>query len=136
MSAAVFIYCDSNRHPGRVVPVRGFGRSRRDEGRWHELATRTVAEGQTESFVTLEGNRPLEQPRQRPGSGERNTYRLVCPLHRCQRHPVEVTEEKFFAALNILSEHGASEVSLTLLAATLQRQSEERRADRPAPGQG
>jgi len=138
--SSIFIYCDDPSHSRRQA-VTNF--KAEPDGRWNEHYASTAAQGRRESGQTIGANdSPLEaRELSRRGLREvieaegpfRSRYRLEC--RRCKRRPVIAREEPLFAVLTRLTDTGLFEVSLILLAATLQRQSEATRAD-PEPGLG
>ncbi len=126
----VFIYCDSPSHTARRSRVAVTNFVSIGEGRWTERFTSTAAQGKRESGVTLIADAvPSQDILRRHGLGAfmgrsdvRSRYQLVC--RKCRRHPVTAREDNLFRALSTLHEHGVAEASLTLVAATLRRQSE------------
>ncbi len=128
-SPAVFIYCDDPSHSARRRRVAVTNFVSIGEGRWTERYTSTAAQGRRESGVTLVGDElPSQDVLRRDGpcafmgrSDVRSRYQLIC--RKCPRKPVTAREDNLFQALTTLYDHGVSEASLTLVAATLQRQS-------------
>ena len=118
----IFIYCDDAAHVRRIA-VTNFHPTYLDDGRWNEWYTSTAAQGTRESGITLVDNEPPQpgawsDPTVNRGREVRSRYRLEC--RKCRdRTAVPVREEKLFAILNVLAEHGVSEISLKGFAARL-----------------
>lgn len=126
MSERIFIFCDDPAHPRRVAVTNFVPVTDDDAGAWTERFTSAAAQGRRESGVTLVDDALPSgysfDPDEYRGREVRSRYQLVC--RKCRRRPVTAREETLFAVLNALHGAGVSEVSLTLLAASLQRQSE------------
>jgi len=120
----IFIYCDDPSHSKRIAVTNFHPAGDGDEGRWNEWYTSRAAQGARESGTTLVDDVPpevgtwLEDPTSYQGRDVRSRYRLEC--RKCRhRTAVPAREDKFFAVLNLLAEHGVSEISLNGLAASL-----------------
>ncbi len=102
---AVFVYCDDPRHADRRVAVKSsavtlFGDRVPDaESVRAEISSRAADDARTDV---------------------RGRWRLEC--RKCRdANPVVAREPRLFAALDVLAAHGVSEVSLSLLDATIGR---------------
>lgn len=133
----IFIYCDDPSHPNRRVAVINYVSI--GEGRWTERFTSTAVQGNGGTGVTLVNDARI--PRGAlindpegvfRGKDVRSRYQPEC--RKCRR-PVTAREENLFAVLNAFAAAGVRDFSLSVLAASLQRQSEAGGAD-PEPGQG
>lgn len=121
-AGSIFIYCDDPGHNQRVA-VTNFAPTALGDGRWNEWYTSTAAQGTRESGTTLVDDAPPEpgtfhDPDTWQGRDVRARYVLQCRKCR-QRGAVSVREEKLFAVLNALSDHGVPEISLVGFAAIL-----------------
>lgn len=114
----VFIYCDDPSHPKRVA-VTNFHPVAGEPGRWEEFGR--------DSGETMVDDRPFDDQWRHDANlsnyrerENRARYRLAC--RKCgDRGALQAREENLFGALEAVAGHGVSEISLLLLAATVDR---------------
>lgn len=115
----IFIYCDDPRHAKRVAVTNFYPIG---DGQWAEVAAST-ASGRPAAPMLFGDDVP------KPGHSiggvrlvdvrrSRKRYRFEC--RKCRRS-APATEKKLYAVLNAFAANGASDISLSVLAASLTR---------------
>lgn len=121
----VFIYCDDPSHPRRVAVTNFIALP---DGGWHEEPSSRASRdgylgtGRTIVDDTLPSHGWANQPSE-DRQEVRDRFELVC--RKCRRRPVTARAEKLFSRLDGWRAAGVLEVPLAMVAASLQRKSED-----------